>query len=279
MLAAGLLAKKAVERGLDAQAVGEDLAGAGLEGGHRLLPRVRGSRPTSTRSASTSSATAAPPASATRGRCRTEIADAIHRENLVACSVLSGNRNFEGRINSDVRANYLMSPPLVVAFALAGRIDVDLSTEPLGTGQRRAARSSCATSGRSGAEIEEVLQSPPSSPTCSGRATRRCSRATSAGSALEVPEGDRFAWDADLHLRAAAAVLRRHGQRQPPERVADDLAALRVIAMLGDSVTTDHISPAGSIKKDSPAGAVPRRAGRGARPTSTPTARGAATTR
>ena len=134
MIAAGLVAKKAVERGLHAAPVGEVVARARLARRHRLL-RARGPPDaTSTSSASTPSATAARRASATPGPLPDEISAAIADGDLVACAVLSGNRNFEARIHPEVKANYLASPPLVVAYALAGRMDVDLETEPLGQG-------------------------------------------------------------------------------------------------------------------------------------------------
>ena len=102
------------------EALGEDLAGARLAGRRRVFREGRACRTTSTRSASTSSASAAPPASAIPARCPENVSKAINDNDLVAVSVLSGNRNFEGRVNPDVRANYLASPPLVVAYALAG---------------------------------------------------------------------------------------------------------------------------------------------------------------
>ena len=205
-----------------------------------------------------------------------EIADEIHRENLVACAALSGNRNFEGRINSDVRANYLMSPPLVVAFALAGRIDVDLSTEPLGTG----------SDGRpvflrdiwpSRAEIEEVLNRCVQSEMFR-KSYARGVRGRRGLARARGPGGRSLRVGPRVHLRAAAAVLRRHGSASPASASTDISRRSRVIAVLGDSVTTDHISPAGSIKKDSPAGQYLIEKGV-APPTSTPTARAAATTR
>ena len=132
MIGAGLLAKKAVEKGLHAQAVGEEQPRARLEGRHRVPRRGRPDAVSRRSSASTWSATAARPASATAVRCPTRSRRSIREKNLVVCSVLSGNRNFEGRIQQDVRANYLASPPLVVAYALAGWITKDLTTEPLG---------------------------------------------------------------------------------------------------------------------------------------------------
>ncbi|HEY9016387.1 MAG TPA: aconitate hydratase AcnA, partial [Gemmatimonadales bacterium] len=179
-----------------------------------------------------------------------EISDAIQRRRLVACSVLSGNRNFEGRINSDVRANYLMSPPLVVAFALAGRIDIDLLQEPLGLDQRGSPvflRDIWPTS----AEVEKTLQS-----AIQSDMYRRSYGAVFAGderwNALEVPEGDRFAWQSDSTYVRRPPYFEQMS-KDAPGRVAE-IKRARVIAVLGDSVTTDHISPAGSIKKDSPAG-------------------------
>ena len=132
MVAAGLLAKKAVERGLTEPAVGQDEPRAGLQGRHRLPRRGGADALPGAAAASTSSATAAPPASATAGRCPSRSPRRSRRGSWSSLSVLSGNRNFEGRIQSEVRGNYLMSPPLVVAYALAGRMDVDLLTEPLG---------------------------------------------------------------------------------------------------------------------------------------------------
>ncbi|HEU4697688.1 MAG TPA: aconitate hydratase AcnA [Gemmatimonadales bacterium] len=179
-----------------------------------------------------------------------EISEEIQRRDLVACSVLSGNRNFEGRINSDVRANYLMSPPLVVAFAIAGRIDIDLHNEPLATGAD-GKPVFLADIWPSQHEIERAIQE-----AISSSMYRKSYAEVFAGDArwreLEVPGGDRFAWLGD------STYVRRPPYfdgmpRQAPSMV-DDIRDARAIAMLGDSVTTDHISPAGSIKRDSPAG-------------------------
>jgi aconitate hydratase len=179
-----------------------------------------------------------------------EISDAIQRRQLVACSVLSGNRNFEGRINSDVRANYLMSPPLVVAFALAGRIDIDLLREPLGH-DAHGIPVFLRDIWPSSAEVEETLEA-----SIKSDMYRRSYGAVFSGderwNALEVPEGDRFEWS------PTSTYVRRPPyfegmSKENPSAVAE-IRGARVIAVLGDSVTTDHISPAGSIKKDSPAG-------------------------
>jgi aconitate hydratase len=179
-----------------------------------------------------------------------EISDAIQRRSLVACSVLSGNRNFEGRINSDVRANYLMSPPLVVAFALAGRIDIDLQHEPLGT-DSNGVPVFLRDIWPSSAEVERTLTG-----AIQSDMYRRSYSAVYAGderwNALEVPEGDRFAWSPESTYVRRPPYFEGMSKTNP-ERVAE-IRGARVLAILGDSVTTDHISPAGSIKKDSPAG-------------------------
>jgi aconitate hydratase len=178
------------------------------------------------------------------------VSEEIERENLVVCAALSGNRNFEGRINSDVRANYLMSPPLVVAFALAGRIDLDLMQEPLGQdaeGRPVFLRDIWPT----GAEVEEnVARFVRAEMFREGYAD--VYGGDQAWRALPVPRGDRFAWD-------ARSTYVRHppyfeGMRREAPAAAGDIRGARVLAFLGDSVTTDHISPAGSIKVDSPAG-------------------------
>ena len=122
------------------QAVGQDEPGAGLAGRDRLLRARRPDGRTSSSSASTPSATAARPASATPARCRRRSRSRSSEGDLVVCSVLSGNRNFEARIHPEVKANYLASPPLVVAYALAGRMDIDLTTEPLGQDAGRQRR-------------------------------------------------------------------------------------------------------------------------------------------
>jgi aconitate hydratase len=179
-----------------------------------------------------------------------EISDAIQRRRLVACAVLSGNRNFEGRINSDVRANYLMSPPLVVAYALAGRIDIDLTRDPLGH-DRAGEPVYLRDIWPSTAEVEKTLES-----SIKSDMYRKSYGAVFGGderwTTLEVPEGDRFEWS------PTSTYVRRPPyfegmSRENPEGVAE-IRGARAIAVLGDSVTTDHISPAGSIKKDSPAG-------------------------
>ena len=164
--------------------------------------------------------------------------------------MLSGNRNFEGRINPDVKMNYLASPPLVVAYALAGSMDVDITTEPLGTGpdgQPVYLRDLWP----SAAEVAGGHRAPRSPARCTPATTPTCSPATSGGTSLSTPTGDTFAWDAESTYVRKPPYF--DGMQREPAPVTDVTGA-RVLAKLGDSVTTDHISPAGSIKTDSPAG-------------------------
>jgi aconitate hydratase len=178
-----------------------------------------------------------------------EISKAIEDHGLVACSVLSGNRNFEGRINPDTRANYLASPPLVVAYALAGRMDIDLLEEPLGEGANREP-----------VYLRDIWPSQEEIRATIRRAVKTDQfRAKYANvfegderwNALENPEGDRFIWDREsTYIRRPTFLTNLLVEPDALEEIEGG----RVLAVLGDSVTTDHISPAGSIKKDSPAG-------------------------
>ena len=179
-----------------------------------------------------------------------EVSKAIDEKDLVVASVLSGNRNFEGRINSEVRANYLMSPPLVVAFALAGRIDIDLRKDAARQRQRRQARLPRRHLAHA-AEVEEAIAAVPSPPKCSARATPRFSRATSAGAACPFPKARPTPGKKIPPTSASAPYFDDMTLKPSP---VEDITGARVLAVLGDSVTTDHISPAGSIKKDGPAG-------------------------
>ncbi|HET6997293.1 MAG TPA: aconitate hydratase [Solirubrobacterales bacterium] len=177
-----------------------------------------------------------------------EISAAIAEKDLAVCAVLSGNRNFEGRINQDVKANYLASPPLVVAYALAGRMDLDLVTEPLGQGSdgepvflrdiwpsaeeiKRVVGDSVAAEmfARNYAEV------------FSGDAT---------WNSVDVPSGDRYTWPDSTYVRQPSFFEQMPAD--PPG--VTPIAAARALALLGDSITTDHISPAGAIKKEGPAG-------------------------
>jgi aconitate hydratase len=177
-----------------------------------------------------------------------EISTAIAEQDLAVCAVLSGNRNFEGRINQDVKANYLASPPLVVAYALAGRMDIDITTEPLGEG----------SDGEpvylrdiwpSAEEIKRVVGE-----SVAAEMYKRNYADVFTGdeewNAVEVPEGDRYTWPDSTYVRRPSFF--QDIPADPPGIAPVEGA--RVLAVLGDSVTTDHISPAGAIKKESPAG-------------------------
>jgi aconitate hydratase len=177
------------------------------------------------------------------------VSAAVTEGELVVASVLSGNRNFEGRIQQEVRANYLASPPLVVAYALAGRIDIDLQHDPLGTGKDGKPvylRDIWPTT----REVQEVVRT-----SIKSAMFRKSYGEVFSGDerwrSLPVPAGDRFAWEpGSTYIRRAPYF---DGMPAAPAPIRD-ITGARVLAVLGDSITTDHISPAGSIKKTSPAG-------------------------
>ena len=173
----------------------------------------------------------------------------VESRNLVVASVLSGNRNFEGRIQQQVRANYLASPPLVVAYALAGRMTIDLTTEPIGTDKTGAPvflRELWPTE----REIQETMLAAVTSEMFRTQYEDVFS-GDERWKTLGVPTGSRFAWEPDsTYIRNPPFFDGLTLQTTPLE----DIAGARVLAKLGDSITTDHISPAGSIKQDSPAG-------------------------
>ena len=182
------------------------------------------------------------------GPLPTEISRAIRENDLVACSVLSGNRNFEGRISPDSRANYLASPPLVVAYALAGRMDIDLYSEPLGTNDRgEEIFLRDVWPGQD--EINEAVRT-----AVKTEMFRAKYAEVYAGderwNALEIPMGNRFAWDeASTYVRQPTFFAGMSKQAAAPA----DIEGARCLALLGDAVTTDHISPAGGIAPTSPA--------------------------
>jgi len=178
-----------------------------------------------------------------------EVSKAIDEKELVVASVLSGNRNFEGRINSEVRANYLMSPPLVVAFALAGRIDIDLRKDPIGKG-RDGQPVYMADIWPSQREIEETMQQSITSEMFS-KSYADVFQGDERWRGLVVPKGETYAWEKDSTYIRQAPYFDQMTVKPAP---VNDIKQARVLAVLGDSVTTDHISPAGSIKKDGPAG-------------------------
>ena len=177
------------------------------------------------------------------------ISAAVADNDLAVVSVLSGNRNFEGRINPDVKMNYLASPPLVVAYALAGTMDLDMDTEPLGS-RPDGTPVYLRDIWPSAAEIAEVVQNAVAAEMFT-RDYADVFRGDEQWRGMDVPGGDTFAWD------GGSTYVRRppyfEGMTDKPAPVSD-IHGARVLAMLGDSVTTDHISPAGAIKTDSPAG-------------------------
>jgi len=247
LMAAGLLAKKAVERGLQTPAwvktslapgskvVTDYLSKAGLLTYlEKLKFNLVGYGCTTCIGNS--------------GPLPTEVSQAIDENDLVVASVLSGNRNFEGRINSEVRANYLMSPPLVVAFALAGRIDVDLKKDPIGHG-KDGTPVHLADIWPTQKEVDEAVQQISSD--MFRKSYGEVYDGDSHWRSLPVPQGQTYVWEKDSTYIRQAPYFDDMTLR--PSAV-EDIKGARGLAVLGDSVTTDHISPAGSIKKDSPAG-------------------------
>jgi aconitate hydratase len=248
MLAAGLVAKKAVERGLESKpwvktslapgskAVTDYLVQAGLM---RALEQLRfflvGYGCTTCIGNS--------------GPLPAEVSRTIAEEGLVVTSVLSGNRNFEGRIHPEVRANYLASPPLVVAYALAGRVDFDFETESLGTGSDGKPvylRDIWPTQEEVQAAIRRSVK-----PESFVRIYGEAFKGDAQWQSLNVPTGDLYAWQADSTYVKNPPYFENMPKAPSP---LGDIQGARVLALLGDSITTDHISPAGSIKADGPAG-------------------------
>ncbi|HKN60852.1 MAG TPA: aconitate hydratase AcnA, partial [Candidatus Acidoferrales bacterium] len=248
MLGAGLLAKKAVERGLSTQpwvktsfAPGSKVVTDYIEKAG-LWPYLESLRFHLVGYGCTTCI-------GNSGPLSEPISKAIKENSLVAVSVLSGNRNFEGRINPLCRANYLASPPLVVAYALAGRMDIDIVNEPLGknkAGESVYLRDIWPTP----AEVETTMRS-----SVSSDMFRKEYADVFTGDdrwrALPIPEGDLYAWDAKSTYIKNPPYFE---QMFLTPGALSDLHGLRALALLGDSVTTDHISPAGSIPPDSPAG-------------------------
>jgi aconitate hydratase len=177
------------------------------------------------------------------------ITQAIAERNLVVASVLSGNRNFEGRIHPEIRANYLASPPLVVAYAIAGRIDLDLSKDPIATDDKGAP-----------VFLKDLWPSPAEIAAVAGKAVKQSMFESAYATVFQgdarwrsipIPQGATYAWDdASTYIKHPPYF---EGMTKTPDPV-EEITGARVLALLGDSITTDHISPAGSIKKDGPAG-------------------------
>jgi aconitate hydratase len=248
MIAAGLLAKKAVERGLSVK----PWVKTSLAPGSRvvtdylkdtgLMPYLESLRFHLVGYGCTTCI-------GNSGPLPEPVASAVKDNGLVVAAVLSGNRNFEGRINPLVRANYLASPPLVVAYALAGKMDIDLNTEPLGNDQK-------------GQPVylrdvwpsqKEVMTAINSSirPEMFRKAYEESLQGDERWQAVEAPSGEIFQWDENSTYVKRPPYFENMPRQAPPLK---DIRGARVLAVLGDSVTTDHISPAGSIQPDGPAG-------------------------
>ena len=248
MIAAGLLAKKAVERGLGRKPWVKTSLAPGSKAVTDYYRRA-GLTPYLDTLGFATVGYGCTTCIGNSGPLAEPISRAITQGGLAACAVLSGNRNFEARIHPEVKANYLASPPLVVAYAIAGRIDVDLTTEPLGQDDQ-GGDVFLRELWPSADEVAEVVRG-----SVHGDAFRTTYADVFTGDerwkTLPVPEGQLFAWD-----------LKSTYVRRPPyfDGMAaeagpiSDISGARCLVMLGDSVTTDHISPAGAIHPDSPAG-------------------------
>ena len=248
MMGAGLLAKKAVERGL----VRKPWVKSSLAPGSKVVTeylRAAGLTPYLDELGFNLVGYGCTTCIGNSGPLPEEISAMVRERNLIVCSVLSGNRNFEGRIQQDVRANYLASPPLVVAYALAGWITKDLTTEPLGedpAGNAVYLKDIWPTE----LEIQDAMMRAVTADMFR-RSYADVYEGDSRWQQLGVPEGNRFQWDEGSTYIRKPTFLEGMTMSAPPQA---DIVGGRVLALLGDSVTTDHISPAGSIKADSPAG-------------------------
>ena len=247
LIAAGLLAKKAVERGLTSQpwvktslapgskVVLDYLQDAGLMPALEALKfHLVGYGCTSCIGNS--------------GPLPDDVAAGVTQEKLTVAAVLSGNRNFEGRVNPLVKANYLASPPLVVAYALAGRVDIDLTHEPLGqdpTGKDVYLRDIWPSNEEVQAAVKKSVRRE-----MFAKQYAEVFQGDAQWNAIKVPAGDRYAWDESSTYIKRAPYF---DNMVDPKTSVTDLKNLRALAVLGDSVTTDHISPAGNIAKDGPA--------------------------
>jgi aconitate hydratase len=247
LIAAGLLAKKAVEKGLTTKPWVKPSLAPGSKvvtqylGKAGLLPALEALKFNVVGYGCTTCI-------GNSGPLPEPIANGITQGNLVACAVLSGNRNFEGRINPHVRGNYLASPPLVVAYALSGRVDIDFDKEPIGAG-------------KDGKDVflKDIWPSPEEvvktlggalSPSMFESEYKGVFDGDESWQKLVVPEGNRFGWDpASTYIRKPTFFDDVSLEPAP----LTDIRGARVLLALGDSVTTDHISPAGNIAKDSPA--------------------------
>jgi aconitate hydratase len=247
MLGAGILAKKAVEKGLKVPAWVKTSLAPGSKVVRDYLEKA-GLTPYLEKLKFNIVGYGCTTCIGNSGPLPTEVSQAIDEKDLVVASVLSGNRNFEGRINSEVRANYLMSPPLVVAFALAGHIDTDLRKDPVGKG-KDGQPVYLADIWPTQREVDEAMQSV--SADMFAKTYAEVFQGDERWRGLSIPKGQTYAWDPDsTYIRRAPYF---DDMKVKPSLV-QEIKGARALAVLGDSVTTDHISPAGSIKQDSPAG-------------------------
>jgi aconitate hydratase len=248
MLAAGLLAKKAVERGLTVS----PKVKASLAPGSRVVTEYlarTGLSPYLDRLGFNLVGYGCTTCIGNSGPLDAGIEEVVTKNDLVTASVLSGNRNFEARVHQSIKANYLMSPPLVVAFAIVGRADVDLTSEPLGTG-RNGQPVYLKDVWPTAAEVSRALLQSVDAATY-----RRLYADLASASPLwdEIPAktGTLYAWDAQSTYIQEPPFFDGFGPTPAP---VAEIRGARALAIFGDSVTTDHISPAGAIKKTSPAG-------------------------
>jgi aconitate hydratase len=248
MMGAGLLAKKAVERGLTVAphvktslAPGSKVVTEYLQTSGLLDPLEQLKFDVVGYGCTTCIGNSGPLAE--------EISAAVDENDLVVAAVLSGNRNFEGRINPDVRANYLASPPLVVAYALAGTVDIDLSKDPLGedkSGNPVYLKDVWPSQEEVAREVENALD-----PSIYNEQYADVYTGNEQWNNVEVPEGDLYEWDPDSTYIQEPSFFKDMG---PEAEDLDDIEGARVLVQVGDSVTTDHISPAGAIPSKMPAG-------------------------
>ena len=248
MIGAGLLAKKAVAKGLKSSPVAKTSLAPGSRAVTGYLDRAGLTEPLAELGFALAGY-GCTTCIGNSGPLDEPVAKAIEEDQLVVAAVLSGNRNFEGRVHPLVRAAYLASPPLVVAYALAGRVDIDLTTEPIGTGsngQPVMLSEIWPTPDEVKAAIAESVDSELFESTY-----RVVFEGDERWRAIEIPTGDRYAWDPDSTYIANPPFFQ--GLQKEPAPLTDIVNG-RALAVLGDSVTTDHISPAGSIAAWSPAG-------------------------
>ncbi|MGB9112195.1 MAG: aconitate hydratase AcnA [Acidimicrobiales bacterium] len=248
MVAAGLLAKHAVERGLSTKPWVKTSLAPGSRVVSDYLDRA-GLTPYLEKLGFGLVGFGCTTCIGNSGPLAEEISAAIDEHKLSCVSVLSGNRNFEGRIHPEVRMNYLASPPLVVAYALAGTMDIDLYNEPIGEGADREPvylRDLWPTTADVAAVVAEAVES-----SMFAKDYADVFSGDERWQSISVGESSLYPWDADSTYIEDPPFF--DGMEKEPQPVAD-ITGARVLAMLGDSVTTDHISPAGSIKLDSPAG-------------------------